>query len=274
MKKRDWIISIVAGVFLGLFVVVLGATKSNVIPNMVKAEDSANSVVGLMLKSHTTWQTLKGTATVEWINAKEDNKEIFTQSIELANPDKAKLVVYDNTGKNILTWAANGTIIDEVDESTKIMQEYSQQDFSKALELVPLESDMVDKESIVRHPMAMILPSSAADYIYSTGLAQRDGTYELIGEEQMIDRRVWILDFSKQNDQNEITMKARYWVDQDTGVILKANVFSTDPATYGALIESVSFTNIEFDIHIQESDFTLSQAGLIKATVDPNLIQP
>jgi hypothetical protein len=129
------------------------------------------------------------------------------------------------------------------------MQEYPQPEFSKALELAPLESEWVDKESVVRHPMAMILPSPAADYIYSTGLAQRDGAYEMICEEQMIDRRVWVLDFSKQNDQNEITMKARYWVDQNTGVILKANVFSTDPATFGALIESVSFINIEFDAH-------------------------
>jgi len=257
MKKRDWIISIITGIILGLLTFIFGFQKSNIVSKKVKAENNADPIIYRMLKSHTTWQTMKGTVTVEWINANEDNKEIFTQSIEITNPDKAKLVVYDNMGKNILTWVSNGKTIVEVDENTKTKQEYHQQDFSKSLELIPLEFDAIDHEIIIRHPMAMILPSPAADYIYSTGLAQREGIYEWVGEEQMLGRKVWVLDFSKQNNLNEITMKARYWIDQDTGVILQANVFSTDPATFGALIESVSFKNIEYNEPIQESDFTL-----------------
>jgi hypothetical protein len=246
MKTRDWIISITLGVILG---VILGFSRIGdglkIIP--VNAEDSNNYKRNLMLNSHSTWKTIKGTATISMINPRDDKQEQFVNIIEANNSDQGKLNVYDQSGQEILFWLANGTKIIESDENIDNQQTFQQPNGQYFLDLLPNDISSIDNETVIRHPMATIIPSPIGDYIYSTGLAQRTGDYDWLGEEKLLNRATWILEYIKQNDTGDTTMHARYWVDQNTGIILKAQIFSTEFDTFGKIIESIEFTNIEFD---------------------------
>lgn len=269
MKKRDWLISIISGLVLGVFALCFGLVNKIAVLRTVKAESKSDEVISLMLKSHTTWKTMNGLMTTVNFDPNNGSQQTYFNSFEISNPDKARLAITGESNTSILDWFANGSTINNINRENLSYQEVTQQDFAKELTLIPTDIGSIDKEIIYRHPMASIIPSPIGDYIFPTGLAQRQGIYEISGEEVIIGRPTWIVDFSKQNDNNEITMKARYWVDQSTGVILQAHVFSTNPKTFGDLLESASFQNVEFDQSIQESDFYPSLTGLNKEDIDP-----
>ncbi len=262
MKKKDWFVSIVAGVILGILAMNLGITKGIVNIPAVRAEDKMGEILNLMLKSHTTWQTIGGEATTQWFSMKDGSQHGFYSSVVVANPNQAHFTIASDDGSSNTEWIGDGATIFEIDRLGKTYQEYKQEDVTSGFDRLPADVASIDKNIIFRHPMAMIIPSPVADYIFPTGLAQRQGEYSFVGEAVIANRNAWVVDYLKLNDNNDATMKARYWVDSKTGVILQAYTYSTEPDSFGTLIESTSFSSISFDLPVQNDEFTPSLDGL------------
>lgn len=273
MNKRDWFVSFAAGLVLGLLLLYNGLPSSIIDPLPVRAEGKAGEAVRLMLRSHTTWQTVRGEVTTQWLNTKNDD-QIFYGTFEIENPNHAHFDILAGNGSSSLQWYGDGNTIYEINNRDKTYTATTQPDPTRVLSMIPTDLDEVDRETVYRHPLAMIIPSPAIDYVYPVGLAQRPGEYNLVGEESIAERKAWVIDFQNQNELGEVTMMARYWIDQQTGVILQANVFSTDPESFGDLIEITTFTSIEFDQPLELDSFTPSVIGLEMADKQLPLVNP
>lgn len=103
--------------------------------------------------------------------------------------------------------------------------------------------------------MAILAMSPIADYIFPTGLAQRHGEYSILGEEEVMGRRVWKVEYKFSNDQGQLTMHALYWIDQDLALILRSEIFSTDEASTNDLYELTEFVHLEIDTNIPDDAF-------------------
>jgi hypothetical protein len=213
-------------------------------------EDQTGEIRNLMLKSHTSWQTVRGETTTLWLNPRDDSQQGFHQSFVIANPDRAHVTISSDDGIAYTEWIGNGVTVYEIDRNARVYRESRQNDVTLGLERLPADIGAINGEVIFRHPLAMMIPSPVMDYIFPAGLAQREGEYTHIGEDTIVERSAWMIDYLRRNDQGEITMKARYWVDQKTGIILQAFTYSTDPEYFGKLIEKTSFSSISFDQHV------------------------
>jgi hypothetical protein len=264
MKKRNWLVSLISGLLLGLLATSFGIAKDLIILPVVRAEDKIGEIRNLLLNSHTRWQTMRGETTTVWFNLQNNSRQVFHNSIVIANPNRAHLTITSQDGLSDTEWLGDGSKIFEIDRHSKTYRESTQKDVVHDLERIPVEVGAIDPEKIFRHPMAMMIPSPVVDYIFPTGLAQRQGVYTIIGEETIAQRKAWMIDYLNQTDQNEVTMKARYWVDQETGVILQAFTYSTEPESFGKLIESTSFSSIGFDQPVESAEFIPLLDGLQK----------
>lgn len=166
-----------------------------------------------------------------------------------------------------ITWISDGTNIFELDNAQLTYVKLIQPDTEELVKAIPDQLDTTTNE-IYRYPLATWALSPVADYIYPTGLAQRAGDYTISGEDDLLNRRVWILDYQLNNDLGDLTMSAKYWVDQKTGIILKAEVYSTEPDTPGKLIELSEVQWIEFNSTISDEAFAPDLNGY--TAVEPN----
>lgn len=246
---------------LGFLGITLGPVRSAIDPPLVRAEGEAGEALRLMLRSHTTWKTCRGEITTQWFNP-DGNNQTYSSILEIENPNRAHLEIIDQNGSRQLQWYGDGREIYEINPRDNTYVAIPQPDPTRILGRLPQSLGDVIKGTIYRHPLAMVIPSPAIDYVFPVGLAQRPGEYQLGGEANVSGRKAWIIEYQNQNDSGVITMMARYWVDQQTGVILRANVFSTNPEGFGRLIEVSTFTGVEFDQSIDAARFTPSLAGL------------
>jgi outer membrane lipoprotein-sorting protein len=261
MLKKDWFVSIVAGLILGCLAIFAGINQGLGTLPVAKAEDQTGEIRNLMVKSHTSWQTIRGETTTLWLNPRDDSQQFFHQSIVIANPDRAHVTISSDDGSIYTEWIGDGVTVYEIDRKAGGYRESRQNDGTKSLERLPADIGTINGEVIFRHPLAMMIPSPVMDYIFPTGLAQREGEYTLIGEDTIVDRSAWIMDYLRRDDQGEVTMKARYWVDQKTGIILQAFTYSTEPEYFGELIEKTFFSSLNFDQQVQSDEFTPSLEG-------------
>ncbi len=256
MSKRDLISSFVAGVILSLIALgVFFSGNGALFSFSAKAQTDVDSIRQLMLISHKNWSSLKGEAVTTWYLS--DNKtQVVTSEFAIKNPDKSRFEM-PSTGS---LWISNGKNIFEINENDLTYIKLDQPDIEGAISSLPTNLDDTQNE-ITRYPLAMWTISPIADYIYPTGLAQRAGEYKLLKEDILLGRKVWEISYQLESDLGEITMNAKYWVDQELGVILKAEVYSTEADTVGKVIEETVFQRIEINPEIPDGTFAQSLDG-------------
>ena len=89
--------------------------------------------------------------------------------------------------------------------------------------------------------------SPVGEYLYPQWLAQGKGiTYNLVGEDTILNRKVWIITYIKYNA--EVTA----WIDEETGIIVKY-IQSMD----GRPFEEMTFTQLEVNSPVDRTLFIL-----------------
>lgn len=146
------------------------------------------------------------------------------------------------------------TVYESYDNGESYTQ-FQQQDAGRILEMLPAGVDEIDSGYVYRHPIALSIGSPIVDYIYPVGMAQGMGTYQVMGQEIVIGRETWVVTFQLENPSGQITIDAKYWVDQELGIILKAEVYSSDPDRLGELSEEMVFQRIEVNPEIPDETF-------------------
>lgn len=255
MNKRDLVTSIIAGAILALIALVPIA-NGTLFALGVSAQSEADAVRQQMLTSHTNWSTLEGEAKTTWYLSSGD-QSVITSDFSIENPNKSRFQMSSEG----ITWISNGNDIYEIDDNDLSYVMLKQPDTERLITDLPSDVSSIQQNEIYRYPLAMWALSPVADYIYPTGLAQRTGDYTILGEDTLLNRKVWILGYQLTNDLGDITISAKYWVDQGTGIILRAQVYSTEKETFGKLSEETAFQWIKINPTIVSETFAPSLEG-------------
>ncbi len=235
MKGKDWFISITVGIVFGVVVACIGLAKPSLAYNgILRTQPTTQDIAGkrirdLMLQSHNNWESIQVESVTTWYSdGVEESTWVSTISINQPS-QQVRFELSHLDQKPILYWMINNNEIHqtnlETGENTQNLVPAFILDNS-VLSMLPTNSENILIEDngdvvIVRHPLTMIIPTAMADYIFPTGLAQRSGVYNVVGSEQIVGRDTWIVDYSLSNGA-AITMHDQLWVDQATGMILKA----------------------------------------------------
>lgn len=260
MKRKDWIISISVSLILSVAALSSGLAEqflSQPKPAIAATEDG---IVDLMLKGYTTWNSFSGEALTVWqVNGE---KQIWTATIGIQQPFQVRLdLLQDNTIKE--TWISNDQSIIYVDPLRGEYAETKLPNFVKDFSLIPDQDSKITPDTVIHHPMALLIPSVVGKYLFPAGLAQRSGEYQVSGTEQILDRPTYILDWHDEDESGTVTTKSRYWVDTQTGTILKAIVYGGE--NLDEIFEETTFTRIAFDPPIASEEFLFTpQPNLVK----------
>jgi len=221
MKRRDWIISVSAGVLLGILVVVFQAI--GYLPQIlnVRAASDAENALTKTLQSYKTWSSLQGEAQLVQYDA-DNNPHLDIVSVQVSQPLKANVSFKssDDVIKTNMKLVSDGKNIYQVDNGNL---SYAQSNlptsahFAQDLGYLPQTLADVKKDEVYGHPFARLISNPMMDYIYPVSFPQaRSGsTYQLLGEENIIGRATWKVELRTTTDY------VIAWIDQATGIILK-----------------------------------------------------
>jgi outer membrane lipoprotein-sorting protein len=202
--------------------------------------DHTQDVLELMLRSHDQWFTLIADGhSTEGLDT--SSPQVSAAHFLLSNPNRARIELLNPDGQVTLTWILDQDQITELEHRTNVPNTYPARDFYAELSSLPWMLNEIE-DTLQLHPMVSLSPSPLATYLYSGGLAQLPGTYTAAGEEEMNGRMAWLLEFTAAPLEDHPEESARYWVDQETGIILRAEHYRA-----GELRKEVSITNIELN---------------------------
>ena len=106
-------------------------------------------------------------------------------------------------------------------------------------------------DTIYPHPLAGTIGSLFDDRIFPTGLGQRQGTFKNVAVEEVAGRTCLVVDWSSPNGVHA----SRYWVDVETGVLLKGQDFGKGGGE--DLLSEFVVNQVEYDLPLAESLFNL-----------------
>ncbi|MDD5369621.1 MAG: hypothetical protein PHQ40_11080 [Anaerolineaceae bacterium] len=270
MKSKIIVLSgVLAGLILGAIALSNGALLNN--QHALAAADSTE-VISLMLTSHQKWQAIQGKAEITYYVNNGTEKQSLQETFAYTGDGRAYSDLIDTTGANPVhssTFVAEKGQMYFVDWVNKSYRQETQRNFQKILDRLPSDLSKVKMEDnggpvIVRHPMAQYGQDPLLDYLFPTGLAQRNGDYKLVGNEKLLNRDVFVVDFAFTNSDGQTI--ARYWVDQETGVILQVNNFSAERK--GELLDEVKLTAFQVNDPI-ESLIKIPDTNGLKKTDQP-----
>lgn len=267
MKVRDLGISLICGVLLAAFLIHYGfispiwAAQDTQNPSSYEgirpvAETDTDpfswQIKALMLDSHRRWQTLQAEAVTIWyLQNGEVELEVYSRA-QINDADiQVRFEGVQSDRRERYVWLLNDSGIYE----TNSQEAYQVEKVSSGInwrdyEVLPRDVDSINTNVIYRHPAAASVSSPVSDFIYPVGFAQRANGFALKGEDVVAGRQVWIVEWM---EEDPATLKQLFWVDQETGTILKAMNYIGP--NLDRLSSETVFTNIVFNETIPATAF-------------------
>ena len=106
-------------------------------------------------------------------------------------------------------------------------------------------------DTIYSHPLDGTIGSPFDSWIFPTGLAQREGTFENVTVEEVAGRTCLVVDWFFPDGARA----SRYWVDVETGVLLKGQDFGKGGGE--ELLSEFVVNQVEYDLPLADSLFNL-----------------
>jgi hypothetical protein len=252
MKKRDWMISVLSGLILGITALLAGFS-GGLAPTVIgRASSDTDKILTLVLNSHNTWQTVKGEAKVVWYGPKGDT-QTYLSSFEVIQPNQALIETTSVDGLNPSgVWISDGFKAYNLNPANKTYSEEVLPKFTQDFSILPKTLDQVKTNSInnyhviYNNPFALVIPVPIREYLYPEWFAQGTGNYDLVGTDSVAGRNVWVVSCITE------TSIAKAWIDQGTGIILK---FTQE--TNSQKVVEVIFTSLSLDVPVDPQIFTL-----------------
>ena len=211
----------------------------------VAAVSSGEDVRQLMLFSHQRWHSL-------WVDGvinsyAGDGSTILVQStrvqVWIIQPAQVRILSGPEGGAPETTWVSDGKYYSDSNGPAQPMPDYSQTNFTPPITF---------SDTIYTHPLDGMFGTPFSAMIFPTGIAQRQGSYDIVGEEILVGRRTVIIEWSRGTG----VVIDRLWVDAQTGVVLRWLNFSKPG---GQAISSEMYVNaILIDPSLPEQAFSLS----------------
>ncbi len=273
MIKKELFVSILLGALLGVGAVYIGlvpgidaanaqVTVANipVYQGQVLTEDSSvEDILALMLDSHKMWTTLQA-QTLYQVKDQSGNDlaHFVNQDFWLVNDGKSRLEIHYPDEIPFLIWVSDGTNI--IEQDTDKEQYYTQpvpSAFKSTESLDPRSAPVDNSNTIyVNHPFALI-QSSLKDWLVPSGIAQAlfldlqhpDRDVKIIGTDSIVGREVLVL--------LRIPKRHMYWVDIETGVILRAEYLNREgDEVSDDWIMRFEVVSIQYDVALNQDLFS------------------
>lgn len=218
-----------------------------------------SDVIGLLLNSHSLWKSLRATAITMWLPGTSDTQTVNTTLMVTAG-GKANLHTLQRDARGSLmfdtTWVSDGQQILKGDGQRQLfMRTLFPRQFAQVENWGPWASSA---GQLVPHPMALLIPSKLAQYVFPTELAQQTGDWVIEGEDTVANRATLIVSVSYTDNQGQPAGQARYWVDAQTGVILKAQQWVPG---YAGLYQETVVSEIVYDGALSANAFSVEPPG-------------
>lgn len=252
MKKIDLLVSITAGILLGILAIGMGIPRIITETQLVRASSKMDDILTLVLNSHTKWSTVKGEAETIWYDPSGGGKtQTYVNRFAIYQPLSAYVDGYNKNEPGFNDqelWISNGVRIYDLNKQSKTYTEGSLPKFANDLSVMPRNLSEVKIDTVYEYPFSLLIPAPIKEYIYPEWFAQGNPTtaYTLIGEDNLLGRNTWVVGLIYKNGQ------ATAWIDQSTGMILK---YSREEN--GQKFVEMAFTSIEVDMPIDASIFTV-----------------
>jgi outer membrane lipoprotein-sorting protein len=220
MKKVTLVISIFVGLFLGIFGLISGITNNFLHPQPVVAASPLDTALTSMLTSHTRWQTVQGAAEFVWYG-EDGSTQTYINKFALSQPYNVYVDVVDQTGMGVDgAWISDGQNIFDINKQNNTYTKSAFRAAYKDTSSVPLQMSAIKPNTVTLYPLSTIINAPIREYIFPSWFPQgRDSdTYTLEKEDVFLGRSVWVV-----NLQTIYKDDTTVWVDQTTGIILRAN---------------------------------------------------
>ncbi|MEW6240282.1 MAG: hypothetical protein AB1564_05680 [Chloroflexota bacterium] len=222
-------------------------------------ESDSETIRLKLLYSHTNWQTIWLDGVVTW-NAPEGldaPAQVYRQQVWVDQPNfRFRYVNGPADGEPDFLRVSDGQNILETNLTTGQSLPSSLPDFVRA----PFEPPSVVTDTVYPHPLEGQIGSPFGALILPAGLGQRSGTYVPINLETVLGRETLVVEWSPQPG----LLASRYWVDTQTGVILRAQDFGKGG---GEVIQNEYVINsIEFDQPLADSLFLVEPVSSLAFT--------
>jgi len=247
MKKKDWLVSIIAGTLLGIMAIGMGIPRMLSFSSSAKASSQINEILTLVLNSHTKWMTAQGEVEITWYG-KDGQTQAYINDFVIYQPLSAYVNVInkDGSGFNEGLWISDGENTYNLDKKAKSYTQGVIPNFANDLSTLPSDLPQVEEDVVYNHPFSLLIPAPVKEYIYPEWFAQGNPitTYSLLGEDSLLGRRTWIVELQYKTGQ------ATAWIDQTTGMILKFSQIEN-----GEKFVDVNFTSLEVDMTVDAKTF-------------------
>ncbi|MBI1793914.1 MAG: helix-turn-helix transcriptional regulator [Chloroflexi bacterium] len=252
MRKLNLLVSITAGILLGIIAIGMGIPRILMETQSVRASSKIDDILTLVLNSHTKWDTAKGEAEITWYDPNGGEKtQTYVNQFVIYQPLSAYIDGYNKNEPGFNDqelWISDGMKIYDLNKQSKTYTEGSLPKFANDLSVMPRNLSEVKTDTVYDHPFSLLIPAPIKEYIYPEWFAQGNPTsaYTLVGEDNLLGRSTWVVSLKYATGQ------ATAWIDQSIGMILK---YSREEN--GRKIVEVNITSIEVNMPIDSSIFSV-----------------
>ncbi|KAA3642315.1 MAG: hypothetical protein DWQ07_25110 [Chloroflexi bacterium] len=196
-----------------------------------------------MLNSHTLWDSVKGTAELNWFYSSGNPKDTYSIDFFIKQPDIAYIDTRSKVGLGLPNlFITDGEVRYVVVEELDGYYQTEQDDITNQITSLPTNLDEVanvglDAWKEGHHPFVAAILSPIESFVYPQWFAYGSprNTYTLFGRQIYLDRNVSVIGYT--NDRETYLA----WVDEETGLILK---FLRETVTK----LDMEITSIQFDV--------------------------
>jgi len=218
--------------------------------------DSNSETIRLkLLQSYALWQTAWVDGSATWYAPAGSNEptQVFHFQIWVDAPNFRFLELTAPAGgaPTVFKVSDGQSVLDmdpeTGDERLSTLPGFAQEGFDPPVEVT---------DTILPHPLAMVMDSPLRDLLFPTGLAERGGTYNTVQLESAAGRQALIVDWFREPAQRV----DRFWVDVETGVILRMQHFGKGG---GDVMDSdVRIEQIQYGVALETEIFNIPPRDL------------
>lgn len=280
---KDILIGVMLGVLLGAVLAALGyapastqagqpftvqdiAAANGTVSVPLTTKSSPADVLALMRQSYQNWQTFDGVATTIFRDEQTGKEILSMDRVQVEQFGKIRVETGSADASPSRIFVSTGTTIFEEDLSRGIYTEYPVPADLQSLEKwgPPAAPGGTDR-FVVPHPMEGLIPSVVGGYIYPIGLGQsmRPEEVTVVGEDTVAARKTVAILWQVQ-DAGTIYKKHRYWIDAQTGLILKVELYGNSKSDWDFMAAQTTFVSAQYDQPVKAQTFVFTPAEKVQ----------
>lgn len=249
--------------------------NSGMLTTPLTDNSSVSDVLSLMAQSQLKWNTIHITYIARFRAPNDQSFSENQQEFWLTSGGKGRVEIGSLTGNPDFIWVNDKAITWTEDlvkgtyYSASVPRTIQSMGASRAGSI-----PQSNQATIVPNPFALMIPSGLNEYIYPSSIAQEMSiinigdkakqTVEVLGSDTIAGQKVVVIQRKIQgtDEQASIYKLHKYWIDAETGIMLKVEVY--DPRT-GFWVQQIEANSVEINVNIPQSTFVFQP--------DPNVKQ-